>query len=251
MEQKIYQIMKNKAVAKQKQFALLLDPDKIDRNNIDKLISQAKEANVDYIFFGGSLLTSDTIDESIRYIKSICNIPIVLFPGSPTQVNKNADALFFLSLISGRNPELLIGHHVLSAPIIKQSGLEAIPTGYILIDGGKITSVSYISNTTPIPANKPDIAGCTAMAGSMLGLKVMYMDAGSGAETPISAETISAVKKGAEECPVVVGGGIRTTEQALNAAQAGADIVVVGNAIEKDPDLLKSICSAIHSLNEN
>lgn len=250
MEKKIYQTMKDSSEAKRKQFALLLDPDKISPENIDELISQAIETAVDYIFFGGSLLTSDTIDESICYIKSKCSIPIVLFPGNPTQVNKNADGLFFLSLISGRNPELLIGHHVLSAPIIKQSGLEVIPTGYILIDGGKITSVSYISNTTPIPANKPDIAGCTAMAGQMLGMKVMYMDAGSGADNPIPAKVISAVKQGANDCPVVVGGGIRTPEQAIIAANAGADIIVVGNAIEKDKDLLKTICRAVHQLNE-
>jgi len=249
MNDKVYQQMKASSDAKKKQFALLLDPDKVNLDNIDALINQAVNAKVDYIFYGGSLLTSDTIDASLKMIKERCDIPVVLFPGSPTQVNKHADALFFLSLISGRNPELLIGHHVLSAPIIKQIGLESIPTGYILIDGGKITSVSYISNTTPIPANKADIAGCTAMAGEMLGMKVMYMDAGSGAEQPIPQKTISAVKKGASTCPVVVGGGIRSKEQAIAAAEAGADIVVAGNAIEKDPNLLDEICNAIHSMN--
>lgn len=246
---KVLDIICSKADEKKKAFALLLDPDKITKESLDQLIPKAIQYKVDYIFFGGSLLIEDTMTPNIEYIKEKCDIPVVLFPGNPNQVNEKADALFFLSLISGRNPEMLIGHHVVAAPMIKQMDLEVIPTGYILIDGGKHTSVSYMSNTTPIPADKADIAACTAMAGEMLGLKVMYMDAGSGAENPMPLGVIGAVKKHTD-CPVIVGGGIRTIEQVKNACEAGADVVVVGNAIEKDESLLEKIANTVHSFNQ-
>jgi putative glycerol-1-phosphate prenyltransferase len=184
----------------------------------------------------------------VETIKKNCSIPVVLFPGSPDQITPKADALLYLSLISGRNPELLIGQHVVSAPFVKQSGLEIIPVGYMLIDGGSPTTVSYISNTHPIPSNKKDIALCTAMAGEMLGLKLIYMDAGSGAKTPISTEMIQYVSKHIK-IPLVIGGGITSAEKAKENCMAGADIIVVGNAVEKDPSLIEAIATAVHSLN--
>ena len=170
-----------------------------------------------------------------------------MFPGSPSQISKHADALLYLSLISGRNADLLIGQHVISAPFVKKSGLEIISTGYMVIDGGAPTTVSYISNATPIPADKADIALCTAMAGEMLGKKIIYMDAGSGAKKAISEEMISSVASNID-VPLIVGGGIRDAEKAYLNCKAGADVIVIGNAIEKDPSLIKEMAAAIHSV---
>lgn len=174
-------------------------------------------------------------------------MPVLLFPGSPSQISKRADALLYLSLISGRNADLLIGQHVISAPFVRASGLEIISTGYMVIDGGAPTTVSYISNATPIPADKADIALCTAMAGEMLGHKLIYMDAGSGAKKPISETMIAAVAQSIT-VPLVIGGGIRDAEKAYLNCKAGADIIVVGNAIEKEASLVKEISDAVHSV---
>jgi phosphoglycerol geranylgeranyltransferase len=249
MKQETYdKIVKSKAQSN-KAFAVLIDPDKIDDTLLLKTIDIALEAKVDFFFVGGSLVVTNTLDHIVSVIKKHCTIPVILFPGSPDQITPKADALLYLSLISGRNPELLIGQHVISAPFVKQSGLEIIPVGYMLINGGTPTTVSYISNTNPIPANKNDIATCTAMAGEMLGLKLIYMDAGSGAQHAIPAQMIQQVAKNIQ-IPLVVGGGITTPEKALENCLAGADIIVVGNAIEKDPALIKGIANAIHSLNQ-
>jgi putative glycerol-1-phosphate prenyltransferase len=248
MKQQVYQSILEKKKQQQKAFAVLIDPDKLDTVGLQKTIALAVESKVDYVFVGGSLVVTDTLDQIVAQIKQACTIPVVLFPGSPDQITPKADALLYLSLISGRNPELLIGQHVISAPFVKQSGLEIIPVGYMLIDGGTPTTVSYISNTNPIPSNKNDIAACTAMAGEMLGLKVTYMDAGSGAKNPIPASMIQQVAKHTGT-PIIVGGGITTPEKAIENCKAGADIIVVGNAIEKDSNLIKAIADAIHGLN--
>lgn len=249
MKHKIYDsIIKGKASA-HKAFAVLIDPDKLDDFTLIKTIELAKSSNVDYIFVGGSLVVTDTLDKVVTTIKEKSNIPVVLFPGSPDQITPKADALLYLSLISGRNPELLIGQHVISAPFVKQSGLEIIPVGYMLVDGGTPTTVSYISNTNPIPANKNDIASCTAMAGEMLGLKLIYMDAGSGAKLAIPTAMIQQVAKYIN-IPLIIGGGITSAEKAKENCIAGADIIVVGNAVEKDPNLIGEIAAAIHSLNK-
>ncbi len=232
---------------RRKSFALLIDPDKVDLAGIGVLIELALEARVDYLLVGGSLVVSDQLDQVVRQIRTLCKIPIILFPGTPSQVSPIADALLYLSLISGRNPELLIGQHVISAPAIRKSGLEIISTGYMLIDGGAPTTVSYISNALPIPADKNEIALCTAMAGEMLGMKLIYMDAGSGARRPISAEMIERVSQNIE-VPLIVGGGIQDPEKVYLNAKAGADMIVVGNAIEKDPNLLVEMAGALHSV---
>lgn len=248
MQNKVYQHILDKKIKNQKAFAVLIDPDKLNGVDLQKTIDLAVQAKVDYIFVGGSLVVTDTLDQVVTQIKAHCSIPVVLFPGSPDQITPKADALLYLSLISGRNPELLIGQHVISAPFIKKSGLEIIPVGYMLIDGGSPTTVSYISNTHPIPSNKNDIAACTAMAGEMLGLKLTYMDAGSGAKNAIPASMIQQVSKHTQT-PIIVGGGITTTAKAIENCKAGADIIVVGNAIEKDPSLIQMIAEAIHGLN--
>jgi len=247
MVNRIYQSIAGKKVEKKKSFAVLIDPDKVDKQKITELVTLTAEAGVDYLLVGGSLVISNHLDDVVLQIKQQSDIPVILFPGTPSQVTRYADALLYLSLISGRNPELLIGQHVISAPFVKQSGLEIMPTGYMVIDGGAPTTVSYISNATPIPADKNEIAMCTAMAGEMLGMKLIYMDAGSGAKRAITESMIEKVAA-VIEVPLVVGGGINTPEKAYLNCKAGADVIVVGNAIEKDPSLIKEISAAIHSV---
>jgi putative glycerol-1-phosphate prenyltransferase len=195
-------------------------------------------------FVGGSLLTNNNLDFCIETLKDKSTIPVILFPGNAMQVNDKADGILFLSLISGRNAEMLIGKQVITAPILKQSGLEVLPTGYMLIDSGTPTTVSYMSNTTPIPAEKDDVAACTALAGEMLGLKLIFMDGGSGAQNPVPEKMISTVNKRVD-CPIIVGGGIKNGRQAKKILDAGADLIVVGNAIEKDKNLIKEIAQSI------
>ena len=246
MKQGIYQSLLDKKSKGQKSFAVLIDPDKVDEALIEELVMLSVEAKVDYLFIGGSLVISNQLDEVVKQVKNRCNIPTVLFPGSPSQISSYADALLYLSVISGRNPELLIGQHVISAPFVRQSGLEIMSTGYMVIDGGAPTTVSYISNTIPIPADKNEIAMCTAMAGEMLGMKLIYMDAGSGARRPITESMIAKVSA-VIEAPLVVGGGITDPEKAYLNCRAGADVIVIGNAIEKDASLIKEMSAAIHS----
>ena len=247
MKSLIYQSLVQRKQQHKKSFAVLVDPDKVNDSSLQQLIDLAVAAHVDYFFVGGSLVVSHYMDECVQYIKRHCNIPVILFPGSPSQVTPHADALLYLSLISGRNPELLIGQHVVSAPIVKQSGLEVIPTGYMVIDGGAPTTVSYISNAAPLPSDKKEIAMCTAMAGEMLGMKLIYMDAGSGAKISISEEMIQQVAS-CIDVPLIVGGGIVDPEKAYLNCKAGADVIVVGNAIEKDPVLIKEMAAAIHQV---
>ena len=248
MKTAIYQELLTKKSQGKKSFAVLIDPDKIRTEQLDELIALGTTARVDYWLVGGSLVVSNKLDEIVRHLKANSNIPVILFPGSPSQVSRHADALLYLSLISGRNPELLIGQHVLSAPFIKQSGLELLSTGYMVIDGGAPTTVSYISNAAPIPADKSDIALCTALAGEMLGMKLIYMDAGSGAKKPIEKDMIRVVASQIE-VPLIIGGGITSPEKAKENCEAGADLIVIGNAIEKDVSLIQSISEAIHALN--
>ncbi len=243
----IYQSLTERKRHAKKSFAVLIDPDKVNDANVAQLIELSVSAGVDYFLVGGSLVISNYLDECVQLIKKNCSIPVVLFPGSPNQVSKYADALLYLSLISGRNAELLIGQHVVSAPVVKQSGLEIMPTGYMVIDGGAPTTVSYISNASPIPADKNEIAMCTAMAGEMLGMKLIYMDAGSGAKRAITETMIEKVSKSIS-VPLIVGGGIIEPEKAYLNCKAGADVIVVGNAIEKDASLIKEMAAAVHSV---
>ncbi len=232
--------------SQRKLLAVLIDPDfGQDEAVLERTVQNACMAKADLLFVGGSLLTTASFDRCVERVKSLSDRPVVLFPGSPAQLSRHADAVLFLSLISGRNPELLIGHHVTAAPSIKALGLEAIPTGYMLVDGGRPTTVSYVSQTLPIPHDKPGIAAATALAGELLGLRTIYMDTGSGAQRTVSPAMIAAVRK-AVNVPLIVGGGIRDEATARALCEAGADVLVVGTAFEQDPELIFAMSEAVH-----
>jgi len=243
--EKFSQIRQNR----KKGLAFLIDPDDLNDQELQAALNNAIENKVDFIFVGGSLVTTDRMSHIIGHIKSFTNIPCVIFPGNVIQVDGNADAILFLSLISGRNPELLIGQHVIAAPILKRTNVEVISTGYMLVNSGKATSASYISHSMPIPNDKPSIAASTALAGEMLGMKMIYMDAGSGADSPVSTKVIRAVRKNID-CPLIVGGGINQISKAREALQAGADIIVVGNGAQKNLSFLTEVSELIHLINE-
>jgi putative glycerol-1-phosphate prenyltransferase len=220
-----------------KALAVLVDPDKItDAAHVNHVINLIKHAGADIVCVGGSLIMENHFHQTLKEIKDKCSLPVLLFPGSPSQISNEADAMLFLSLVSGRNADLLIGQHVQAAPILKKSGIEVISTGYMIIDCGKQTTASYMSNTFPLPNNKPEIAVATALAAEMLGMRCLYLDGGSGAEKPVSPTMIEAVRA-AVEIPIIVGGGIRTERQLQEAYEAGADLVVVGTAFENDPEI--------------
>lgn len=248
---KILDILKERHKQGKKSIAVLVDPDKVEGpGRLTHLLNLATENCVDFFFVGGSLVTTTNLSEVVQEIKENVGIPVVLFPGNAMQLDPGADAILFLSLISGRNPDLLIGQHVVAAPILKNNRIEVMPTGYILINSGKITSVAYISNTTPIPDDKYSLAACTALAGEMLGLQLIYLDAGSGAEKEISPKMINTVRK-AVDLPLIIGGGINTTQKAIAALESGADMIVIGNALEKNPDLLIEISDKVYDWNQS
>ncbi|MFM7217739.1 MAG: geranylgeranylglyceryl/heptaprenylglyceryl phosphate synthase [Bacteroidota bacterium] len=224
-------------------FALLIDPDRTDGIRLDTTLKAARAAGVDLLLVGSSILLEKGAEETVNAIKSVCDIPVVLFPGSNLQLTPHADALLFLSLISGRNPDLLIGQHVQAAPIVRRLGIETIPTGYLLIDSGHPTAATYMSQSAPIPHDKDDIAAATAMAGELLGLKAIYLDAGSGARHPVRASMIRKVRASVG-VPIIVGGGIRTPEHVAAACAGGADVVVVGNSVEQETDVLFDLVAA-------
>ena len=230
-----------------KHLALLIDPDKHTHDSLIAIATRAENCGVPFIFIGGSLIQSD-LAQAVRTIKTYYTRPVILFPGSVNHVTPEVDALLFLSLISGRNAEFLIGNQVIAAPLIKQAGIEVIPTGYILVEGGASTSVEYMSNTRPIPAAKTDIAVATALAGEMLGMKLLYLEAGSGAVNSVPPAMIQAIK---QQCtiPLIVGGGIRTVSDLQRVFAAGANIAVVGTSIEKTPSLLDEMMKVTSPLN--
>ena len=242
---KIYNNILKTFESGRKQFVVLVDPDKSSLEEVKELAFSAQSCKVDFFLVGSSILTNGSMERCIGAIKEFCDIPVLLFPGNTLQVNPSADGILYLSLISGRNPDMLIGNHVISAPLIRAADLEVIPTGYMLVESGRITTVSYMSNTIPIPREKDEIAACTAMAGEMLGLKLLYLEAGSGAQESVPDSMIKAVKNSVK-VPLIVGGGIRSVEQAQSCCRAGADIIVVGNALEKDPGLITSLSRAAH-----
>lgn len=223
-----------------KSIALLLDPDKAKGDSLVGILDNANKCNTDYIFAGGSL-TFNSIDTLINDIKKYSSIPVVLFPGNLLQLTLKADLILMLSLISGRNPELLIGNHVIAAPFLKNAKEKLISVGYILIGNGHKTSVEYISQTESIPADKPEIAVATAMAGEMLGMKMIYLEAGSGAASHVPVNLIKAVRQNIT-VPLTVGGGIKNKDQVEEVFNAGADLIVLGNSVEKNPELLIEAC---------
>lgn len=236
----ILKLFQNQKLLASKQLAVLIDPDHSDEKQLDKIILSGEP---DIWLIGGSLVFSGSIEESIKRIKKRSNNPCIIFPSSPSHISSEADAFLLLSLVSGRNPDLLIGRHVEAAMELDRSGLEIIPTAYMLIDGGVTTTAHFVSQTLPLPNNKPGIAVSTALAAQQLGMKLIYMDTGSGAEQAVSDGMIRAVKK-MLELPLIVGGGIRSAEQAYSAWQSGADVLVVGNAIEMRPKFLSELLEA-------
>jgi phosphoglycerol geranylgeranyltransferase len=225
-------ILKSKG-ENEKLLAILLDPDKIDLNKADTLIEKINQSPATHIFVGGSLVKTNIIDELILRIKQVCSLPIVLFPGNPSQISQEADAILFLSLISGRNPDYLIEYQVKAAPILKQTQLEIISTGYILVESGSETAVARVSKTQPIARQDLDLVLATAQAGEMLGNKLLYLEAGSGAEKAVPLEMIQLIAQNIE-IPILVGGGIVDLQGIQNAYKAGADLVVIGTAFEND-----------------
>jgi len=223
----------------QKLLAILLDPDKIDLDNVGIIIEKIKQSPATHVFIGGSLVENNIIDELISKIKRNCHLPTVLFPGNPSQISDKADAILFLSLISGRNPDYLIGHQVKAVPILKQTNLEVISTGYILIESGTETAVERVSQTTPLARNNPEYILQTAQAGELLGNKLIYLEAGSGAKQAVPQEIIKLVSQNID-IPLMVGGGIVDLQGIQNAYDSGADLVVIGTAFEKDLNFFKS-----------
>ncbi|MCF6183619.1 MAG: geranylgeranylglyceryl/heptaprenylglyceryl phosphate synthase [Bacteroidales bacterium] len=231
--------------SKGKKLAVLIDPGKTDDAKLQNTVIIAQKSGVDFFLVGGSII-SQNIDETVEIIKQNSDLPVILFPGSVYQLSDKADAILLLSLISGRNPDFLIGNHVIAAPFLKKSNLEVISVGYILIDGGNKTSVEYMSNTKPIPSDKTDIVAATAVAGEMLGQASVYLEAGSGALIPVSKEIITTVKENIR-LPLIVGGGMRNEQNIIDACDAGANIIVIGTAFEKKTELIKGFSEIIRS----
>lgn len=233
--QNIYHEILQAKKANKKLLAILLDPDKVDLQNIKSLISKIKRAPATHIFIGGSLVLNNSINQIISEIKKEIQLPILLFPGNPSQISNEAHGILFLSLLSGRNPDFLIEHQVKAAPILKKTNLEIISTGYILIESGNKTAVASVSKTIPLPRHNAEIAVDTALAGEFLGNKLIYLEAGSGAKLPVPLETISLVAKNIS-IPLIVGGGITNFDGINEAFLAGADLVVIGTAFENNPN---------------
>lgn len=244
---KIYNHLINTIAEKGAAFLILLDPDKMEENKIEGFLNHCSRSGVDGLLIGGSIITNGNFHSCTSTIAKKSKVPVIIFPGSVNQVSPDAHAILFLSLISGRNPEYLIGKHVVAAPLIKKYNIEAIPTGYLLIESGTVTAALYMSGSHPVPRNKPEIAAATALAGEYLGMKLIYLEAGSGAENTVPDEMIKAV---AETCsiPVIVGGGIRTPAEAKLKIESGAEIIVVGNFLENPDnwDMIKDFADAIH-----
>lgn len=225
--------------------AVLVDPDKPGAD-LSSFAKNAEDQGVDLFLLGGSLLMSDGLEESIRSLREGSSIPIYLFPSGSGHISPSADGILFLSLISGRNAELLIGKQVEVAPLLARTELKILSTGYMLVDCGNVTTAHYMSQSSPIPYQKHDIALATALAGQFLGMSCIYMDGGSGAAKPINSKMIQTLDQGLD-IPLIVGGGVRNAEAARTAADAGAQMIVVGNALEEDPSLLQDISIAVHA----
>ncbi|QDA60035.1 geranylgeranylglyceryl/heptaprenylglyceryl phosphate synthase [Hymenobacter jejuensis] len=244
----LYEALCKRRARGQKSLAVLLDPDHLNEAGCRHLLELSESHPIDYFFVGGSLVMNSHQASLIRLIKSRSAVPVLLFPSHSLHLDSQADGILLLSLISGRNPEFLIGQHVIAAPLLRASELQILPTGYMLVDTGRQTTASYISGTTPLPYDKPNIAACTAMAGEQLGLRLMYLDGGSGAMYPVAPAMIRAVRH-AVDVPLIVGGGINTAEKAQTALAAGADVLVVGNHIEKNPDFLPEVSRIVRTFN--
>lgn len=245
---KIYQSLIEKYSKNKKMFSVLIDPDKQNFADLLKTVIKCNEAKVDFFLVGGSIITKGDINTTVRFIKENSSIPVLIMPGNHLHISQYADGILFLSLISGRNPALLIGNHVMAAPLIKSANLEVISIGYMLVDCGVTTTAIYTSETLPLPYNKPDIAVATALAGEYLGQKMIYIDGGSGADKIISSDMIKQVKTNIS-VPLIIGGGIRSARLADEVFQAGADIIIIGNGAEENRNLIQEIADVKESFN--
>lgn len=248
MKNKVYKYLLNVIAEKGAGYFVLIDPDKKNHTNILDFVKTANSSGIDALLVGGSLMMDSKNNERVELIKQNANMPVIFFPGGVQQLNGHYDAMFFMSILSGRNPHYLIGEQVIAAPIVNDIGIETIPMGYLLIDGGITTTVEFISNTKPIPLNRPDITVAHCLAAQYLGKKIIYLEAGSGAKHPVNPDTISAVKKSIE-VPIIVGGGIKTPTDANERVKAGADFIVTGTITEEKDNLglMKEFADAIHS----
>jgi len=244
----IYKSLLNTVEKKGAAFLILIDPDKVNEKLYAKFIKQCEQSGVDGFLIGGSLMTNGDLNKSIKLLKENSTLPVIIFPGSVHQVDGDADAILFLSLISGRNAEHLIGSQVIAAPMIKKVDIEPISTGYMLVESGRQTTAEYISGSKPIPRNKPEIAAATALAGEYLGMKFIYLESGSGAELSVPEEMISAVSN-IISTPIIVGGGIKDPATAKRKVQAGASIVITGNHFEDESNwnLISKFAEAVHT----
>lgn len=244
---KIYNYLQNTISSKGAAYLVLLDPDKVSKDRLPAFVKHCEKAGVDSFLIGGSLMLNNNFESFIKKVKENTKLPAIIFPGSVHQISDAADAILYLSVISGRNPEHLIGKHVLAAPLIKEAGIEPISTGYILVESGVTTTAQYMSGSLPIPKNKPEIAASTALAAEYLGMKFIYLEAGSGADTPVPDEMIKRVS-GFCTVPVIVGGGIKTPGVARRIIENGAKLVVTGNFFENEDNwnLIKDFADAVH-----
>jgi putative glycerol-1-phosphate prenyltransferase len=248
MSKDIYHNITLKVKQEKKLFAVLIDPDKQNFAELLKTIHVCNKVKIDFFLVGGSIITNGNIDNTVLAIKENSTIPVVLFPGNHNHISTKADGILFLSLISGRNPDFLIGTQLLATPKLKKSKLEIIPTGYLLVDCGNLTTAIKVSETTPIPYNDTEQASNTALTGQYLGQKLIYIDGGSGAQQPISNEMISLTKSNLE-IPLIIGGGIKSAEAATHVYKAGADIIVIGNGAEKNRNLIEEISTVRNNFN--
>ncbi len=244
----VYQKLLNVRDEKGAGFLVLLDPDRMSVPEIVGLARKSEQGGADGFLVGSSLLLSTRFDEAVKEIKEHVKVPVTIFPGNANQVSRYADAILFLSLLSGRNPHLLIGEQVKAAPAIKEFGLEPIPTGYLLIESGAPTSVQFMSDTQPIPRNKPDIAKAHALAAEYLGMKFVFLEAGSGADSPVPDSIVQEVRNFIS-IPIIVGGGVKDPDVARSKVKSGASFVVIGNFLEEDDSLIKEFAEAIHVKN--
>ncbi len=247
----VYEYITEARRANRRLFFLLIDPDETDADAVHELVTAATENGVDGFLVGGSLVTREKVARSVRLVKAATDRPVVLFPGAAQHVVPEADAILFLSLLSGRNPDYLVGQHIQAAPVIRDYNLEAIPTAYLLVESGGMTSVEFISATRPLPRSNLDIAVAHALAAQYLGMKLVYLEAGSGARMPVPDEMVEAVSR---QCPLplIVGGGLITAEMAAEKAMAGATVIVAGNHFERKKALkeLRDFADSIHAVGQ-
>lgn len=244
---KIYNYLKETFDKNGAAYLILIDPDKLKLNNAEKFIRKCEESGVDGFLVGGSLMLMGDFENYILGLKKFSKLPLIIFPGALSQISPNADALLFISVVSGRNPEYLIGNHVLAAPIINKYKIETLSTGYMIIESGKKTTAEYISGSQPIPRDKTEIAIATALAAQYMGMKFVYLEAGSGADLHVPYEMVKGVS---DYCDInlIVGGGIRTPDVASKIVQSGAKIIITGNHFEDENNwgLLKQFADAVH-----